>query len=104
MDYMKSIDLKDRQSQLAIAGAAISAVGAGYLIKRAIRARREAAPIASGEYTPDKLPKDCYDAVIVGAGACPLLCALLAHMCGSNSGTRGCLDALHDDDRISLVQ
>lgn len=69
MDYIKSIDLKDRESQLAIAGAAISVVGAGYLVKRAIRARREAAPIAPGKYSSETLPKDCYDAVIVGAGA-----------------------------------
>lgn len=69
MDVFKSIDLRDRQSQIAVAAAAAGVIGGGYLLRRVIRARREAAPIPSGPYTPDTLPKDCYDAVIVGAGA-----------------------------------
>jgi len=69
MDVFKSIDLRDRQSQIAVAGAAAGVIGGGYLLRRVIRARREAAPIPSGPYAPETLPKDCYDAVIVGAGA-----------------------------------
>jgi len=78
MDYIKSIDLKDRDSQIALAGAAISVVGAGYLVKRAISARREAAPIAPGKFSSETLPKDCYDAVIVGAGMSEVF--IICHM------------------------
>ena len=66
MDTLRSIDLKDRDTQIAAAGAAVVALGAGLLVKRAIRTRRENAPIAPGPHAV--LPKGCYDAIIVGAG------------------------------------
>jgi hypothetical protein len=68
MDYLKGIDLKDRDTQYVAAGAAITAIGAGYLAKRAIKKRRESAPIAAGPFSSETLPKGCYDAIIVGAG------------------------------------
>lgn len=79
MDYLRSIDLRDRQSQLTVAAGAVGALGASYLIRRAIKARREAAPIKAGPFTPETLPKDCYDAIIVGAGPCYIVCGSACH-------------------------
>ena len=61
-----SIDLRDRSSQLAVAAAATGVLGAGYLLHRSLRKRQ--AVIPKGPYGPETLPKDAYDAVIVGAG------------------------------------
>lgn len=67
MNYLSSLDLKDRDTQI-YAGAAIGAVTAGFLVRRSIRKRRENAPIPAGAFPASDLPKDCYDAIIVGAG------------------------------------
>ena len=68
MNYLSNLDLKDRDTQI-YAGAAIGAVTAGFLVRRSIRKRRENAPIPAGAFPASDLPKDCYDAIIVGAGA-----------------------------------
>jgi len=65
-NMLGSIDLRDRSSQLAIAAAATGVLGAGYLLHRSLRKRQTAIP--NGPYGPETLPKDAYDAVIVGAG------------------------------------
>lgn len=72
MEYIKDIDLKDRDTQIAI-GATVGAVAGGLLIKRYVTKRRENAPIPPGAYTQDTLPKGAYDAIIVGAGTCGLM-------------------------------
>ena len=68
-NFFHSIDIKDRDTQIVLGASAIGAVATGYAVKRLIRVRRERAPIPAGAFPASDLPKDCYDAVIVGAGA-----------------------------------
>jgi hypothetical protein len=67
LNYLSNLDFKDRDTQI-YAGAAIGAVTAGFLVRRSIRKHRENAPIPAGAFPVSDLPKDCYDAIIVGAG------------------------------------
>lgn len=58
--------LKDSENSKALlyAGCITAAVGAGYLFHRKLTTPRA----RKGPYTPDTLPADAYDAIIVGAG------------------------------------
>ncbi len=57
--------LKDTKTLAIVAGVGTAAVAGAYLVKRS---RRDPKP-KTGPLTPDTLPKDAYDAVVVGAGA-----------------------------------
>ena len=57
--------LKDTKTLAIVAGVGTAAVAGAYLVKRS---RRDPKP-KMGPLTPDTLPKDAYDAVVVGAGA-----------------------------------
>lgn len=59
-----SIDIKNRNDQLLIAGAGVGILAAGLF---GLRWKRQSKP-RTGPFTPETLPKDAYDAVIVGAG------------------------------------
>jgi len=59
-------DLQDRKSQVAVAAAATGVLAAGWLVHRSLRRNK----IRVGPFTPNTLPNDAYDAIIVGAGEC----------------------------------
>jgi hypothetical protein len=56
------IDLQNHNTQLSVAAGATGLLVGGFLWKRWNRRVR------NGPLTPDTLPEDAYDAVIVGAG------------------------------------
>lgn len=58
-----NIDIRNRK--LLIAGATTGLLAAGFI---GLRLKRQLNKPRSGPYTPETLPKDAYDAVIVGAG------------------------------------
>lgn len=60
---MQGVDLKDRNTQLAIVGTTAGLLGAVYLYRSTVKNR-----LRYGSLTPDTLAKDDYDAIIVGAG------------------------------------
>jgi len=64
-DFVSSIDLSDRKTQVIAAAGATGLIAGAYLLNRSRRNRK---PV-KGPLTPETLPKDAYDAVIVGAGA-----------------------------------
>lgn len=57
------VDIHDRKHQLALAGAGTALLASGWLLRRHLRNR-----VRRGPLTPDTLPSDAYDAIIVGAG------------------------------------
>lgn len=62
---LPAVDLGDRRTQLYAAGAATAVLGGALLAKRALRQKKP----FKGPYTPDTLPADAFDVIIVGAGA-----------------------------------
>lgn len=62
--YAMNIDIRNRNGQLLIAGAGAGIFAAGLF---GLRWKRHSKP-RSGPFTSETLPKDAYDAVIVGAG------------------------------------
>jgi len=89
-----NIDIKNRNDQLLITGAGAGILAAGLF---ALRWKRKRKP-RSGPFTPETLPKDAYDAVIVGAGNIddelivqghmPITCTILSDCRGGASLTR----------------
>jgi hypothetical protein len=61
---MMSIDIRNRNDQLLLAGAGAGILAAGFI---GLRLARNSKP-RSGPHTPDSLPKGAYDTIIVGAG------------------------------------
>lgn len=72
------VDIHDRKHQLALAGAGTALLASGWLLRRHLRNK-----IRRGPLTPETLPKDAYDAVIVGAGK--VVCMFLG-LCASVHG------------------
>ncbi|KAL4514155.1 hypothetical protein Ndes2526B_g09305 [Nannochloris sp. 'desiccata'] len=66
-----NIDIRNRNGQLLIAGAGAGILAAGLF---GLRWKRHSKP-RSGPFTSETLPKDAYDAVIVGAGPSGSVCA-----------------------------
>lgn len=62
-----AIDLRDRTTQVTLAAAGTGLLAGAVLLKRWRRSNRR---LRTGPLTPDTLPGDVYDAVIVGAGRC----------------------------------
>ena len=58
------IDIRNRKDQLVIAAAGTGLLFAGFIALKLARQRKP----RSGPFKPETLPKDAYDAVIVGAG------------------------------------
>ena len=59
------LDMGDRKTQLAAAGAATAAIGGAVLLRAALRRAKP----KQGRFKPDTLPAGAYDVAIVGAGA-----------------------------------